>query len=51
MDDREVFRKARRRTDPGDCGAPCDDERGGPRKPLSDVDVERQRRRILKGNW
>lgn len=51
MGDRDIFRKARRNVDPGDCGAPCDEERGGRQKPLSDTDVERQRRRILRDKW
>jgi hypothetical protein len=46
-----IYTKAKRRADPGDCGAPCDGERGAPRKALSDAEMERQRRRLAKGPW
>lgn len=47
----DIFLRARKKVDPGDCGAPCDEERGGPRRPLSDADIERQRRKHLSGKW
>lgn len=46
-----IYSKLKKRVDPGDCGAPCDDERKAPRKPLSDAEMERQRRRLVKGPW
>jgi hypothetical protein len=46
-----IYSKLKRRVDPGDCGAPCDGERGGPKRPLSDAEIERQRRKVVKGTW
>lgn len=51
MSEPSIFSRAKRKYDPGDCGAPCDGERGTPRRPLSDAELERQRRRIAKGPW
>ena len=47
----DVFSRAKKRYDPGDCGAPCDEERKAPRRPLSDAEIERQRRKFAKGPW
>jgi len=51
MSDKDIFRKARKKVDLGDCGAPCDEERGGPKKPLSSADLERQKRKHKAGFW
>lgn len=47
----DIFHRARKKVDLGDCGAPCDEERGGPRKPLTEEEMERQRRKLKRGPW
>jgi hypothetical protein len=47
----DIFLRARKKVDPGDCGAPCDEERGGPKRPLTDAEIEARKRKFRKGQW
>lgn len=47
----DIFSRARKKVDPGDCGAPCDEERGGSRRPMTDAEIEAQRRKHAQGKW